>query len=292
MLRGTEDEPGGLTLHRIWQFGFPFLLFLIVRQITVDILMVLFGVPESIFAKIGLQTYDAVGQVSGLTGNGMAICQIAGFLTALLVIRKKAVFLVKRAADETWLLHIRKESKKGYIYLGITTLTSMIGLNLLLELSGVIASSESYQNVAEKQYLPGLWLGLLLYAVAAPLAEEVLFRGIIYNSLRLAVKPGLAAVTAAVFFGIYHGNFVQGLYGFLMGLLMIYGYEYFGKFRIPILMHVGINTVTYLITYATKSGRLTVSLSGLGVYSWTVCLGALGVSGLLLYRMHRSKRVF
>lgn len=290
MLRGTEDEPGGLTLRRVWQFGFPFLLFLIVRQMTVNLFIILSGVLEESLGAMGLQTYDSLGQACGLSGNGMALCQILGFLAGWLVIRKRAHYLIRRSAKENHLLYIRRKPRRQYVFLGIGTFSGMLGMNLLLELTGIIAGSESYQSVAAKQFLPDLWLGLVLYAIVAPIVEETVFRGIIFNSLRLAVSPGQAAVIGAALFGIYHGNLVQGVYGFCMGLIMIYGYEYFGKFSVPVLMHMFVNLVTYLVTTVTLRGRISLFSYRPGMVSWLICAISLGLAGGMLCLMQGQNR--
>ncbi|MCM1193356.1 MAG: CPBP family intramembrane metalloprotease [Butyrivibrio sp.] len=125
-------------------------------------------------------------------------------------------------------------------------------------------------------------MGLILYVLVAPLAEELLFRGIIYNSLKGPVPPLPAMLMAAVFFGVYHGNWVQGIYGFLMGCLMIYGYEYFGDFRVPVIMHGAVNLVSYLLS------NTALALSGF--VCWPVCIICLCLAAGGLVLLGRQKR--
>ena len=35
-------------------------------------------------------------------------------------------------------------------------------------------------------------------------------------------------------------NYVQGVYGFLIGCLMAYAYEYFGEFKMAVFVHVDV----------------------------------------------------
>ncbi|MFR4579612.1 MAG: lysostaphin resistance A-like protein [Clostridium fessum] len=46
--------------------------------------------------------------------------------------------------------------------------------------------------------------------IAAPLSEELLFRGIIFERLRMALPFFWAALGSAAFFGLVHGNWAQG----------------------------------------------------------------------------------
>ncbi len=61
---------------------------------------------------------------------------------------------------------------------------SSIGLNILLSLTGLVQNSAGYQRVAQNQYGVTFGVGLFLYTVISPLAEEVVFRGVLYNRLR------------------------------------------------------------------------------------------------------------
>lgn len=129
--------------------------------------------------------------------------------------------------------------------------TSSIGLNILFSLSGAAQQSESYQSVAKDQYAVPLLVGILLYGIVSPLAEEVVFRGILFNRMRKDFPPGMAILLSGVLFGLYHGNMVQGIYGTLMGVLMAYLYERMGRFEIPCLFHMTANLTVYLTAQAS-----------------------------------------
>ena len=58
----------------------------------------------------------------------------------------------------------------------------------------------------------------LSIAVAAPLAEELMFRGVIQTRLERAMPVWAAVVLQAVLFGVVHGTPIQMAYAFLLGL--------------------------------------------------------------------------
>lgn len=141
---------------------------------------------------------------------------------------------------------------------------SSIGLNILLSLTGLVKNSAGYQEVARTQYGVAFGVGLLLYIVVSPLAEEVVFRGVIYNRLRRYFwgagydaqdrqgeksRQAAAILLSSLLFGIYHGNPVQGVYGCCMGILMAYMYERTQAFGIPVLFHATANCVVYLTAH-------------------------------------------
>lgn len=89
--------------------------------------------------------------------------------------------------------------------------------------------------------------GILLFAVIlAPLAEEFLFRGLLYD--RLAVfGPGWAVVLTALLFGLFHGNFYQLFYAAGVGLVLGWLKARTGQLRWGIALHMVINFMGSLV---------------------------------------------
>jgi len=127
-------------------------------------------------------------------------------------------------------------------------------------------------------------VGLLCYSIVAPMAEELLFRGTVYTQLRRFSKKGVAIAMSALLFGFYHMNSVQGMYGFLIGCIMAYGYEYFGSFLIPVLIHMLANLLAYCLAY--------LPLAGTAFVSWPVCILCLVIAVGCIWGLHRKKNIF
>lgn len=124
-----------------------------------------------------------------------------------------------------------------------------VGLNLLLLIVGFTGSSESYQKVAESQFSVPLWLAIIFYGALSPVVEEMVFRGIVYRSLKRMAGPGMAVIGSALLFGGIHGNLVQMIYGGIMGAVFAVAYEKYGSLKIPVLLHSSANIAVYLLTY-------------------------------------------
>ncbi|MBQ0000065.1 MAG: HAD-IA family hydrolase, partial [Clostridiales bacterium] len=90
-----------------------------------------------------------------------------------------------------------------------------------------------------------LFLPFIVFCVGilAPLAEEIVFRGIVFARLRDRMKLQHAAWISAVVFGIMHGNLKQGIYAALMGYGLALMVEWTGKLRSAVLMHMAANTM-------------------------------------------------
>ena len=78
---------------------------------------------------------------------------------------------------------------------------------------------------------------------SGPLAEEAVFRSGIYGFLRPRLGTRASAFCSALAFGLYHGNWIQGIYGFMMGILLAWGYERsrYRKYAVVVLMHGAAN---------------------------------------------------
>ena len=76
-----------------------------------------------------------------------------------------------------------------------------------------------------------MYTGSLLSLVAAsvvtaPILEELLVRGVLYRNLKGVLQNRYAGMAcASLLFGILHGNLVQGLFAFLIGLYLNWIYE-------------------------------------------------------------------
>lgn len=81
--------------------------------------------------------------------------------------------------------------------------------------------------------------------IAAPIGEELLFRGFVLKNLSRA-NTHFGIMASALLFGLYHGNMSQLFAGFFMGILLGYLAVYTGSLRVPIFVHAAANTVSFL----------------------------------------------
>lgn len=147
----------------------------------------------------------------------------------------------------------RAEKKTGgsvvlrYLVLAVFAVASVVFFNTLISLSGLSEKSAAFRETAKNQYAVSIGMGLFLYAVVSPVAEEVVFRFLLYNRLCRAYGKAAFGVAASSFlFAVYHGNIVQGIYAFALGVLIACTYFYFGSFLAPVLFHGLGNAVIFL----------------------------------------------
>lgn len=124
-----------------------------------------------------------------------------------------------------------------------------LGLNFLFSVLGLLQSSSSYNQVAQRQFSLPFWLAFLFYGILSPWAEELAFRGVFYRVLRRNVTEAVAVLGSALMFGAFHGNMVQLLYGSMMGSVMALLYRRFQNLLAPVLFHGAANIAIYAVTY-------------------------------------------
>lgn len=289
LLRGTEDTDGMTGFQKLWQIVFPFLLFYLLRGIVTDLLVLAAGYLSTVAAgdsALGsfLFLWNADGTLAGLTGNATAIVSALGFLVSGAAVFGMARDTIALVREETRLWHLKEEPGSSYLLCMLSALGLVLGMNLLLQLSGITGQSDAYQAVARSQYAAWLSIGLFCYGVVSPIAEELLFRGILYARLRRLMEPSAAIVVSAALFAVYHGNLVQGIYAFVIGCFLAYAYEYFGDFRMPAAIHVMANMLVYGLSQGGAGETFFVS--------WPMCVLCLlwgtGCAGVL-YRRKRSR---
>lgn len=128
---------------------------------------------------------------------------------------------------------------------------------ILLAYSGsvlfnVLLGSVPWQDIFSEDVTPNqavffgipLWARMLCYEVVAPVSEELLFRQVIYKRMQKITPVWVAVMVSALLFGIYHGNLVQGIYAFIMGVALALVYEWTGSFAAPVLFHMVANHVS------------------------------------------------
>ncbi len=282
LLRGLAEFKNAKRSQLLMALAYPLVMFILGRTLAMTVLSAILNFVNEALPTEKKFIFMVEGNLEYANPNIPAVMEIAGFLVGAFLIRKIAVSMIKKAKKGCFLSHLWPEPKKNYLFAIMATLGLVVSLNLAISLLQMAANSAGYQAVEAAQSAVWLPLGILGYCIISPIAEEMLFRGIIYNGLKTFLKPLPALFMAAAAFGVYHGNDIQGIYAFVMSLLMIYLYEYFGDFKAPVFVHIGSNLFAYVLMYLAPAAPWFMS--------WGVCLlfFLLAVAGIVLLRRERK----
>lgn len=96
---------------------------------------------------------------------------------------------------------------------------------------------------------PGAISMFLMGGIAVPFAEELFFRGVLYQWMRSFMNVWIAIPLNALVFGLLHGNLSVAGATALMGLLLAWFYERSGSLWPSIIIHITNNALKLLLLY-------------------------------------------
>ena len=137
-----------------------------------------------------------------------------------------------------------KSSAFGWIF------AALVAYLILTSIYTVLVDPPSEQlpsglEDADQNLLLAIATGMLLIVVA-PLAEEVFFRGFMYQAFRnsFGVLPG--ALLSALIFGAIHFEFFKLVQLAILGVILALLFEKTGSLWSPIILHAVNNTLAYI----------------------------------------------
>lgn len=119
-------------------------------------------------------------------------------------------------------------------------------MNIVVAMMDITASS--YEETSRFLYQPPIPVQILCMAVIVPLTEELVFRGIGFFGVRRWISFWPAAWATALFFALFHGNLPQGIYAFVLGMMLAYCCERYRCLTAPYLFHGTANLTSVVIS--------------------------------------------
>ena len=200
----------------------------------------------------------AVG--GAVIGGGRAIELIDRFMTenmnlfsCLIYVVPGAVFLTwyyfafveKRGIRETLYSHTRRLTPAcfGWIVLLGFAVQHVISLLMAAIYAIMPSAMDQYTEMIDSS---GISQYSILWAVSTlilpPIVEEIIFRGLILQYLgRAGARFLVANLIQAVLFGVFHMNFVQGIYTALLGFLLGWLAYRYDSILVPMVLHAIFN---------------------------------------------------
>ena len=105
------------------------------------------------------------------------------------------------------------------------------------------------EESAKKENIPTLIFFVVMAVVVAPIAEEILFRGILYPAIKQIGYPRLAAIGTALLFALFHVNLLTfaSLTAVALGLITLY--EFTDNLLAPITAHAVFNASNLIMLF-------------------------------------------
>lgn len=102
------------------------------------------------------------------------------------------------------------------------------------------------------------WLAVLAIVVLAPVAEELFFRGVIFNAFLREGGRRWAFLGSSALFAVIHLSIAAFVPIFLLGLALAWVYARTGSLIAPIAMHATVNGIAVLLALLLRFELITV----------------------------------
>ena len=150
---------------------------------------------------------------------------------------------------------VKKMSFKQIIVVGCIFMAAAYILNIVAQSTYVLiniiknyfpSSRYSTQDLQDSLQSSGLILKIIFIGILGPIIEEITFRWILLDKLRI-YGDKTAILFTSIVFALYHGYLPQSIYAFGIGLLLAYIAIKTNTIRYTILYHILINILGSLL---------------------------------------------
>lgn len=227
-------------VFRIWRAVYPVLLHYVISILVVCGMVAFFLLAD----KMAARPEDPQGTARLVQENNLyqiLITSVIGGVVMFLLYRKdqlarKAGFLGRRGPDRIWAPPVMWIS---VIVLGIAGSQFFNDVIWLTRLREIFPGYD--QAAASAMEGQPVWLLMASVGILAPIAEELVFRGLVYRRLQDWMAPWMAILLSSLIFGLYHGNVVQFVYAALTGSLFALMYYRTGTLGAAMAGHAAAN---------------------------------------------------
>ena len=263
-----------VTIGRIWGLIYPMLLYLGVTFAVEFIFMIAVAV-------LGISRYGATDQaqlydfiMNATMSQALSMTLLAGLATAPILI---FIYIRDNNKDRRNGTFVKYKLNNILKYLLIIPfgVFNMLWANYFVALLQLVMPKfmlESYTDTQQIIEGGGFLIQLLTAGIVAPIVEELIYRGLVYRRTKKMTGTIAAAILSAALFGVFHGNWVQAPYAFIIGIVAVFVYEKFKSIVAPIMLHMSANILSVLIMTMTSSDTPTVDSLNIDTLSYVSSL--------------------
>lgn len=211
--------------------------------------------------------------------QSMTMTLISGILALLTY---WIVFLIrkKKFAQEVKLRKIPVKGILAVLLMGITF--NIVISTLLATIPFPDAWMETYQQNSSVLTGGNEVISFLATVFMAPVLEEIVFRGLIYDRLKKGMPAVVAAIISSLAFGLMHGTIIWMMYAFVLGVVLVIVFERFHSLFANMLLHFGFNLTGMCLNHAQGMSEVA------GWILTGVCVIGFIASAVWMVRMTRE----
>jgi membrane protease YdiL (CAAX protease family) len=172
-----------------------------------------------------------------------------------------ALVVAPRALAGVNLLGRSSVSRSVLLGLGVA-IPAWIGAQLLAAAAGVVLEAMGFHQdagVLDTVLARGdPTVILVAFLLVAPVAEELFFRGVVYNAWERERGPRFALFGSAVLFAVIHTSLFSLVPIFALGVALALVYRSTGSLVATIAMHAGFNAISVVIALLVRQGVIAL----------------------------------
>jgi membrane protease YdiL (CAAX protease family) len=197
------------------------------------------------------------------------------------------LFLLCKGVVRRKLTVVNKAMCRSDFFILLSCFMSVQLVYLLVSMGAEVLFNQfgyTLHNAIESAGSESRTISMFLYAsVFGPIVEEIIFRGLVMRGLERYGKQ-LAIIVSSIIFGVYHGNLVQGVFAFFVGIVLGYvAMEYSIKWAI----------VLHVINNCLFNDLLSYAVSGFNDSTQTIIvmsmIGFFGLCTLIVFLIKRKE---
>ena len=234
----------------------------------------------SVSLNYGTETNFVDSLIYAFADNGWGYMVAIAFGLVLMLLWKKKEFCF----HTIWKSE-KNMSMGSFFAILAVFLSGQLVFSVLYEIFGWLFNlfGLSVVDAIESASFTGDSISMFLYmGLLAPIAEEILFRGLLLRMLRPYGKR-FAILSTAFLFGIFHGNIIQSPYAFLVGLVLGYvALEY------SIGWSMVLHTINNLLVVDSLSRLSNLFLPWVGELVYSLLFLGSGIAAIIILFLKRK----
>ena len=255
--------------RHIWRALWPVLVFMLPQMLVI-------GIALFFFAATNNWEWDTAWEIG--QGTGLLFPAIGSALSLILWIpfwRKTA----KR--------HPKQNSGKVHALPLVSTIGLWFGMSLMFgAVMWNIIPPEVTQPLVDELADGNLFIQLLMMGILAPVVEELVYRGIVFNRLSEWLPTWAVVLISSLLFGLMHFNPIQILLATAAGFILAWQYLRSRNLWIPIVGHLVFNSANAIFLNFYVTGISSMEWLTL---VWLIPAGVLMIGSTLLYAKSQKK---
>lgn len=220
----------------MWKMIYPMLFYEAVTYI------IIFGI-ESLWPEIDWREWEVP-----LSSAAALLCAIPLYF----IYRMERIRCIRSLEEGSEECQPEPFGRTGGYDAGSLILLALLGSCLCMLMNMVVlelpVSWDDYEVIGEALYTPPMPIQMLCVGIIVPFTEELIFRGLCYYRMRNLLPAVPAALISGVYFGVFHGNVVQGIYASVIGIFCAGVMEWYGTLTAGYMLHASANMMSVMVT--------------------------------------------